>query len=168
MKIAEVSDSTFIKAIGPKIDKGFQGDVHEFYNEYAVVKIWRKTPIQEINNEIANSILASKYHCAPKVFAYRTIGTKTYLVMEKIRPIKLTPKDYDDVVELFDTLISIRLVNYDGSFGRTHSNKLVLFDYGVSKVFGTQKEATREYCDFFETFRDFHNVDEDLLDEFCE
>jgi hypothetical protein len=150
-----MNDNQFLKSIGTKIGSGFQGDVHNFGTNL-VVKIWRK---DNNDNEIKNSIIAGKHNCGPRIYEHRIINDISYMVMEKIVPVEISEDDFEDVIDLFNDLVDIKLVNLDGSFGRRKKHgKLLLYDYGVSEIVPTKKEAIKYYCEYFDTFRDFYDL----------
>jgi hypothetical protein len=167
MDIQLLSDYDFLANIGNQVGKGNQGNVHNF-GKYLVVKIWKGGNDEEIADEVIIAEYAGNNGCGPIIYDFREINGVFYMVMEKVKPVKLRQTDRDEVISLFRKLIRLRIVNYDGSFGKNSKNELVIFDYGVAKITRTSAEAKRIYCkeDYFELFADFHDIN--IYDAFCE
>lgn len=168
MDVEDIDDEEFLNEIGARTGVGNQGDVYNFSDDLAV-KVWRRRDyLEDILNEVNIAKLAGDYGCAPMIFDFRDINGSFYMVMEKVTPVKLKQSDYREVITLFRKLIKLKIVNYDGSFGRNDEGNLVLFDYGVAKITGSPAEAERAYCDedYFWGFADFLGV-QGVYDYFC-
>ncbi len=170
-----MDDKTFLRLIRNKIGSGNQGIVYNFGDnkDDLVIKKWIKTEKTEktdndndIIHEYTMAKLAGDIGCGPKIYDFRKIEGVYYMLMEKVKPIKLKQEDLKNVIKLFDKLIKAGIINFDGSFGKTIDGKLVIFDYGVSKK--SSNPLKEGYCgqDYFWSFKDFYNID-GLYEHYC-
>jgi hypothetical protein len=160
MSIKKLKDEVFLSLIGEKIGGGYQGSVYNFEKNKAVKirNITKNNDKKDIYNEYHSALLASNIKIGPKIYDARIIDNKAYMVQEKITPIKLKQENQKEIVKLFKKAISNNLVNYDGGFGITAKNKIVLYDYGTSYITNSFKQTVTDYLDYFYSFADFHNV----------
>ena len=148
-----MTDEEFLEKIGATIGRGFQGAVRDFGSDgKKVVKILPRFNssgddlTEFINNEIANGMHAGRVGVGPRIYDTRFIGKNAYIVMEKVVPLKeIEQSDVNRVIQIFSKAIQANLVNLDGSLAETNQGKLVLLDYGVSRIEKNPKEALRVY-----------------------
>lgn len=138
-----ISNHEFLSLIGPKINSGTQGSIYLFADN-DIVKIWHSYNFNNIINEVNIAKLASDYSLGPEIYDFRQIGNKFYMVMEKVYPITPTKKIFSEITNLFQNLISIGIVNFDGTFARNKNGNLILLDYGVSIL---SSDARKKYCE---------------------
>lgn len=141
--------------IGKVIGKGFEAKVFaSSFDEKRVIKelpLIKKSgqKIIDMTENIMKTIeimrLASENEIGPKLYDifYSQDGKHIYIEMEKIEPCNPQKKDVDEIIELFEKMFRQKFVTFDFEYGKTEKNKWIIFDYGVSKMYPSYKDAIK-------------------------
>ena len=138
--------------------RGYRGQVFS-YGEHLVVKRIPIKHTKDFEAEKKVGLRAGKFCVGPMIHQFHCENEYCYLVMDRVTPVALQQKDREEVIRLFEKAIRYRIVNLDGEFARTDDGNLVMYDFGVSSIAKSAKEAKVQYEEYLEQFHCMMGVD---------